>query len=100
MFHSIMVVKIDKEKFDSIIAAASDLAEVTRTEPGCIAYNLLQPNGTDDTVIFMEVWEAPEDFEAHIANRNTEGTPLYGFGKVMMSASIGIPQHWTTKVLV
>jgi quinol monooxygenase YgiN len=100
MVHSIMVVTVDPGKIEQIVAAATTLAESTRREPGCLSYNLLQPRDSKNTVIFLEMWETFENFLAHVALGETEGTPLNQFGKVMMPATIGEPQHWLSNTLV
>jgi quinol monooxygenase YgiN len=95
-----MVVTVAPDKIEQIVAAAEALAESTRKEPGCVSYNLLQPCDANDTVIFSEIWEKFDDFMAHVALGETEGTSLNEFGKVMMPATIGEPQHWLSNTLV
>ena len=91
MYQCISVAKVDPAKRDEVIAAAKVLAKETRMQEGNLSYNVVIPEGTEDTIVITERWESPENFQAHVAFADKEGDPLNTFGKVMDPAATAPP---------
>jgi len=53
---------------DQVRAALQDLAAVTRTEEGCVAYELFESGAAPGTFVIIETWRAQDDLEAHLAS--------------------------------
>ncbi|WP_091918369.1 putative quinol monooxygenase [Mesorhizobium sp. YR577] len=54
-------------KMDAFIEAALDDARHSvADEPGCRQFDVIRPEGSDDTVVFYEVYDSRADFDAHL----------------------------------
>lgn len=47
-------------------AARDDAAHSVADEPGCRQFDIICPQGSDDTVVFYEVYERRAAFDAHL----------------------------------
>lgn len=47
-------------------AARDDAMHSLSDEPGCRQFDIIRPADMDDTVIFYEVYDRREDFDAHL----------------------------------
>jgi quinol monooxygenase YgiN len=67
---SFIVIAEFQVKQDSIAAflaaARNDAERSLASEPGCRQFDIVQPNVTDGTVIFYEVYDSREAFDAHL----------------------------------
>lgn len=52
---------------DFLKAAAEDARQSLAEELGCRQFDVIQPEGTDETVIFYQVYDDRAAFEAHLA---------------------------------
>ncbi len=53
-------------KRDEIISKSQDLIKSTRSEPGCISYNLYASTENEDALIMIEQWENKEVLDTHM----------------------------------
>lgn len=51
---------------DKIIDETKTLIETTRAEEGCIEYNLYDPVGSENILLFVEKWDGKEFLESHV----------------------------------
>lgn len=54
------------EKADLVKAELLKLIDTTRSEPGCIQYDLHQDNEKDNHFLFFENWESRELWQTHM----------------------------------
>lgn len=47
-------------------AARDDAAHSVADEPGCRQFDVICPQGTEDTVVFYEVYDSRAAFDAHL----------------------------------
>jgi len=47
-------------------AARDDARHSLADEPGCRQFDVIQPEGVDDTVVFYEVYDSRAAFDAHL----------------------------------
>lgn len=47
-------------------AARDDAAHSVADEPGCRQFDVICPQGSDDTVVFYEVYDSRSAFDAHL----------------------------------
>ena len=55
---------------DNILKESKAIIEATQAEEGCIEYNLYDPVGIANTLLFVEKWESKEALEAHIKQQH------------------------------
>ncbi|WP_076419849.1 putative quinol monooxygenase [Colwellia sp. UCD-KL20] len=60
----------NEDKIELVKAELIKLIDVTRTEAGCINYDLHQDNENPAHFTFYENWETRELWQAHMANPN------------------------------
>lgn len=54
-------------KMDAFLEAALDDARHSvADEPGCRQFDVIRPQGSDDAVVFYEVYDSRADFDAHL----------------------------------
>lgn len=53
------------DKIDEVRELLSTLVEPTRTEPGCITYDLLQNRNDPTDFTFVEEWASESDLDSH-----------------------------------
>lgn len=58
-------VSIRAGSLDAFLAAARDVIAATRSEPGCIRYDLTQDVENRQQVTFVEEWQSREALAAH-----------------------------------
>lgn len=58
-------IELDPEKRDAAIAAANEMIEATRQEPGCIAYTFSADLADPGTFHLFEQWESQEALDSH-----------------------------------
>ena len=65
-----IIAKIEakKEKTDLVKFELLKLVEITRSEKGCIQYDLHQDNENSNVFIFFENWESRESWQDHMNN--------------------------------
>jgi len=51
---------------DFLDAARDDARHSVADEPGCRQFDVIQPEGSDDTVVFYEVYDSRAAFDAHL----------------------------------
>lgn len=51
---------------DFLEAARDDAAHSVADEPGCRQFDVVQPEGEDGAVLFYEVYDSREAFDAHL----------------------------------
>lgn len=51
---------------DFLAAAADDARHSVADEPGCRQFDVVRPEGSDDLVVFYEVYDSRAAFEAHL----------------------------------
>lgn len=51
---------------DFLEAARDDAAHSVADEPGCRQFDVVEPEGEDGTVVFYEVYDSREAFDAHL----------------------------------
>jgi len=61
-------IKAQPDKIDLVKAELLKLITFTRSEQGCINYDLHQDNDNPAQFIFYENWETRELWQAHMAN--------------------------------
>ncbi len=52
--------------------ALTELVEPTRSEPGCISYNLLVSGADPATFITVETWRSQADLDAHLQTSHVQ----------------------------
>ncbi len=63
-------IKAKADKIDLVKAELEKLIDVTRTEEGCIQYDLHQDNENPAQFLFFENWENQELWQAHMNNQH------------------------------
>jgi quinol monooxygenase YgiN len=63
-------VKARPGKADELLSVLSSLVELTRKEPGCISYRLLQNNQDPADFAFVEEWQSSTALESHFATKH------------------------------
>jgi quinol monooxygenase YgiN len=63
-------IKANTDKIDLVKAALLKLIEITRTEKGCINYDLHQDNENPAHFMFYENWQTRELWQTHMANQH------------------------------
>ena len=58
-------IRIRSGSRDALLAAARPMIAATRSEPGCIRYELMQDIETPEHLSFVEEWETREALSAH-----------------------------------
>lgn len=58
-------IRIRPESHEVFFAAARDMLAATRSEDGCIRYNLVQNIEDPEHLTFVEEWESREHLSAH-----------------------------------
>ena len=79
-------IKAQPDKVDLVKAELLKLITMTRSEQGCINYDLYQDNDNPAQFIFYENWETRELWEAHMANEHL---------KEYMEATQGVVESFT-----
>lgn len=60
-------------QFDAFLKAAQDDAQHSvKDEPGCRQFDVICPVGTDETVVFYEVYDSRAAFDAHLETPHLE----------------------------
>ncbi|WEX85918.1 antibiotic biosynthesis monooxygenase [Sinorhizobium garamanticum] len=63
----IAYLKAHTGKGDDVVALAAPLLEASRTEAGCISYDLYRKPAEPDTLVFVEHWKDRAAVDAHFA---------------------------------
>lgn len=63
-------IKADEDKIDFVKAELLKLIDVTRTEEGCINYDLHQDNENPAHFMFYENWETHELWKIHMTSQH------------------------------
>ena len=63
-------IKAKSDKIDFVKAELEKLIEITRTEEGCLQYDLHQDNENSAHFLFYENWESRELWQKHINNKH------------------------------
>ncbi len=63
-------IKANAEKVDLVKAELLKLIDITRSEAGCINYDLHQDNGNPSHFMFYENWQTRELWQTHMANQH------------------------------
>lgn len=58
-------IRLDPARRDAAIAAAREVMEATRREPGCVAYTFSADLGDPGLFHLFEEWESQEALDAH-----------------------------------
>ncbi len=61
-------IKANADKIDLVKAELEKLIDITRTEEGCINYDLHQDNESPAHFLFYENWESRELWQKHMGN--------------------------------
>lgn len=72
---------VDPDHRERAVELATEMAEATRAEPGCLEYRFSSDLTDPNTVYIFERWESMDDLEAHfetdhMARFQTELPPL------------------------
>ena len=59
-----------EDKIDMVKMELLKLIDITRSEPGCINYDLHQDNDNPAHFLFYENWESRDLWQAHMANQH------------------------------
>ena len=65
-------IKTKADKIDLVKAELEKLIDITRSEEGCINYDLHQDNENPAHFMFYENWESRELWQAHLGNQNLQ----------------------------
>ena len=60
----------NNDKIDLVKAELEKLVDITRTEQGCINYDLHQDNTNPAVFVFYENWESRQLWQEHMANQH------------------------------
>lgn len=55
-----------------LAAAVDDARHSVADEPGCQQFDVVRPEGSEDIVVFYEVYDSRAAFEAHLATPHLE----------------------------
>lgn len=61
-------------KIDEVRSLLDKLIEPTRSEPGCLSYELLQNTSDPADFTFVEEWQNDEVMDAHMATDHIQST--------------------------
>lgn len=65
-------IKANEDKIELVKAELLKLIEITRTEAGCLNYDLHQDNDNPAHFMFYENWETRELWQAHMGNQHLQ----------------------------
>jgi quinol monooxygenase YgiN len=83
-------------KRDELISKSQDLIESTRSEPGCISYNLYARTENDDALVMIEQWENKEVLDTHM---QTDHFKAFGVAIAdILAEELGIDLYLAEKV--
>eukprot|EP00128_Syssomonas_multiformis_P002994 Colp12_sorted_trinity150504_noHs@6106 len=54
-------------KKEDLLRLMADLVPVSRTDEGCLQYDLVQRMGNPDVITVVELWQSHELWQAHLA---------------------------------
>jgi len=60
--------RIRPDKLEAVLAAAVQIGESSRTEPGCIAYRFSQDVADQALLVLAEEWASEDALQAHLAS--------------------------------
>jgi quinol monooxygenase YgiN len=72
--HVIAHIKVIPAKIGEAKALLLQLIEPTRTEAGCIVYQLLQSHANPAEFVFVEEWQSEAAINAHLISEHVEQT--------------------------
>ena len=58
-------IQVNKENSEALLNAAKQLVETSRTENGCVAYDLFASATRDDVYMICETWDDAEVLAKH-----------------------------------
>lgn len=64
--HVVATIPIDPARAQDAATALRTLAETTRGESGCIAYEVYESSATPGLFVTVEEWQAQSDLDAHM----------------------------------
>ena len=67
-------IKAKPDKVEEVREALTGLVAPTRSEPGCIVYELLQNRDDPTDFTFVEEWESEETLAVHAASDHIQAT--------------------------
>lgn len=67
-------IKAKADKVEEVREALTGLVEPTRSEPGCIVYELVQNTGDPTDFTFMEEWESEAALASHASSVHIKAT--------------------------
>lgn len=65
--HTVATIPVRPEAADAMRPVLAGLAEQTRSEPGCLAYDLYESAVQPGYFITVERWRGQDDLDAHLA---------------------------------
>ena len=66
--HAVATIPVDPEAVDELRGPLRSLAEATRAEDGCLAYDLYESAAVPGTFVTVERWRSQEDLDAHLGS--------------------------------
>ncbi len=66
MIHSSIRLTLASEKLAEVVGILRAMAERTRVEPGCLAFNAYQDLQDGQVLMLEEVWKSPADLGRHL----------------------------------
>ena len=63
-----VIVTFDGSSQENVVAAANRVAEITRTEKGCISYEFFADINRRGRILLFEEWESEEAVDAHLSS--------------------------------
>lgn len=63
-----VIVTFDGSNQATVVAAANRVAEITRTEEGCISYEFFADINRPGRMLLFEEWESEQTVNAHLAS--------------------------------
>ena len=65
-------IKAKSDKIDLVKAELEKLTDITRSEKGCLQYDLHQDNENPTHFLFYENWESRELWQTHMGNQHLQ----------------------------
>ncbi len=86
--HVVALIPAKPDAVDDVRSALGTLAEETRKEEGCVAYDVYTSGADPATFVTVEVWRAQADLDAHFATPHMAAAMAAADGRLSGDISI------------
>ena len=85
---AVATIPIKPEAVDEMRGALASLAEQTRAEEGCLAYDLYESGAVPGYFVTIERWRSQADLDAHLSAPNVAAALASAAGKLTSEVNV------------